>query len=206
MTRAAALVVGVWLAWPAGVGAHRLDEYLQATQISLAPDVVELELDLTPGAQIAEPVIQLIDRDRDGTLSDVERAEYSRLVIAATSLEIDGRPVVAVLASYQFPSTDDLRAGTGTIRLNARAQAAGIMSGSHELRYRNRHQPAASAYLVNAMMPPASVRIRQQRRDPDQRQFTLTFDGPSLASWNRWPVFVSGLGLLGLLWRIRHRA
>ena len=43
-----AAALGVWLATPAPAGAHRLDEYLQATRVSIDLDRVGLEIDLTP--------------------------------------------------------------------------------------------------------------------------------------------------------------
>ena len=46
--------------------AHVLDQYLQVAQIEIAPDGVRVNLRLTPGAQVADRIIGMIDVDRDG--------------------------------------------------------------------------------------------------------------------------------------------
>ena len=46
------VVVG-WLCAAAPAGAHRLDEYLQATRIGVSQNRIDLEIDLTAGAAIA---------------------------------------------------------------------------------------------------------------------------------------------------------
>lgn len=206
MTRIAVLACGICVAWPSSAGAHRLDEYLQATRMSLARDAVELEIDLTPGVQIAGRVIPLIDRDADGRLSDAERRRYAERVLAATALELDRRHVPVTLSAYDFPSVDDLRGGTASIRVRARANADASSPGQHTLHFVNLHEPEISAYLVNAMAPPDDVRITSQRRDPWQREFTLTFSrGASPAGWGRLGLFFSGIGVMMLLVWQTHR-
>ena len=49
-----AAIVGV-LAMSVELGAHRLDEYLQAARVALARDAIALEVDMTPG-RVWQPV------------------------------------------------------------------------------------------------------------------------------------------------------
>lgn len=201
MTRTAAWALALWLAWPAGVGAHRLDEYLQATRVSLVSGAVLLEIDLTPGVQVAERVVALIDADGDGRLSPAERDGYAARVVASTALEIDRQRVRIALVDATFPPVEELRAGTGAIHLRARASAWGLSRGAHELRYFNLHAPEMSAYLVNALMPPEGIAITGQRRDPWQREFNLAFTtGARASGWSHaWPWSLAGIGLLLLV-------
>ena len=53
----AAATAGLLLVLSASPSAHRLDEYLQAARLSLAHTRVELEIDLTPGASVADGII-----------------------------------------------------------------------------------------------------------------------------------------------------
>jgi hypothetical protein len=207
MRQAAAIAVGAWLVWPAGLSAHRLDEYLQATQISLSAGAVEVTIDLTPGVEVAERVIALVDRDGDEVLSPDERARYADLVIGATALEIDGRREPITLVDHRFPPVDALRAGTGTIHLAARAARRSRSGGPHELRYFNLHEPEVSAYLVNVLMPPEGIAITAQRRDPWQRELTLAFTTPaSSGGFRRNVLLVGGLLLSSLAaWRLGRR-
>ena len=60
--------------------AHRLDEYLQATRISITTNRIDLTFELTPGVAIAAQVLELIDSDRDGLgdLCDACRSSHFR--------------------------------------------------------------------------------------------------------------------------------
>ena len=51
---------------------HRLDEYVQACRISLLDGRVEIEVDLTPGVNVAHFVLAGIDTDGDDQISSAE--------------------------------------------------------------------------------------------------------------------------------------
>ena len=55
------------------LAAHRLDEYLQATVISLEKDRVEASLRLTPGVAVSAAVLAAVDDNSDGTIIDGEQ-------------------------------------------------------------------------------------------------------------------------------------
>lgn len=198
MKRASLVAWCVWLACPAPAAAHRLDEYLQATRIALAPDTVAVEIDLTPGVSVASRVAALIDVNVDGELSAAEQRAYAALVVRQAQLTIDGIPVPFVLVDCTYPGRDEMAGGIGSIHLRARA-TVGVASppGRHEVTYRNDHQAGFSAYLVNALMPPDGIRITDQRRDPSQHQLTLDYivDTP----YARTRRLGSGLGLACLM-------
>ena len=99
--------------------AHPIDEYAQNTYIDPAPDRTTLELNLIPGVLVAPQVVALIDTDGDGEISETEGEAYTNEVLRDISLEVDGEPQPLTLASSQFPTPLDMRAGLGTIRLQA---------------------------------------------------------------------------------------
>ncbi|MCC7010558.1 MAG: hypothetical protein IT184_17245 [Acidobacteria bacterium] len=207
MTRQAiAAAAGLWLAFSAAPRAHRLDEYLQAARIALGADAVVVEIDLTPGVDVAGRVLSLVDRDADAVVSDAEQRRYALAVLADARLDVDGARLPLTLSSCEFPSIDSLRAGTGTVRLRATAPAAGG-AGAHELRFANAHAPEMSVYLINALMPAGGIVITGQRRDVWQRELTLRFAraAPTPPARGRWIGLLSGLGVLGVLWRLRVR-
>ena len=198
MKRASLVACCVWLACPAPAAAHRLDEYLQATRIALAPDNVSVEIDLTPGVRVASQVAALIDVNGDGELSAAEQRAYAALVVGQAQLTVDGMPAPLVLLDSAYPAPDEMAGGTGSIRLRARATLSIASSpGRHELTYRNDHQPGSSAYLVNALAPPDAIRITDQRRDPTQHQLTLDYivDAPYARAWR----LGSGIGVATLM-------
>src|SRR4051812_1427661 len=80
----------VLLLIPTPAGAHRLDEYLQATRVAIERDRVNLDIDLTPGVSIAGQVTAWIDVNRDGEISPLESLRYGRDVLSSLALSFDG--------------------------------------------------------------------------------------------------------------------
>lgn len=188
------------LALPASSWAHRLDEYLQASRVSLARDQVALEIDLTPGASIAARVVALVDRDGDGRISPLEAEAYGRAVVRDARLEVDGHAVPLTLTRAEASSIEEMREGLGSIRLVAvgsLGQAGG--AGHHQLHLRNDHHPESSVYLVNALVPRTrDVVVTAQVRDTHQRDFHLDYDvRPAWSARLMWLTLgLSGLGVL----------
>ena len=182
------------------LSAHRLDEYLQAARLAIDPERVQLELDLTPGMALAPALLTDIDPNRDGSVSDGEQQTYSRLVIGALELAVDGTPVPLQLATATFPATDAIGRGEGTVQLRATAMLPPLGNGVHHLTFRNRHHPDRSVYLANALVPESNaVAITAQRRDGDQSALTIDYElrhtpGTSRAAW-----LLSGIALASLL-------
>jgi hypothetical protein len=203
--KVAALVLGVMAIMLAStsLSAHRRDEYLQAARLAVEPDRVELELDLTPGIDVAEAIIDDLDRDRDGTLSAHEQRAYVARVFDGLELRIDGQPLHADPIASTFPELDAFRRGEGTIRLRSAAILRRVSGGPHQLALRNRHRPDVSVYLANALVPDGDrIAITAQRRDADQRELTIDFvvrnDAATTSSWMLGGI-VSAL-LLAAVW------
>jgi hypothetical protein len=159
------------------LSAHRRDEHLQAARIGIAPDRVFVDLDITPGADLAEAAILAIDRDGDGTLSVEERDAYAASVAAALWLAADREAHALRLVSATFPELADIRRGEGTIALRLRAELRpDLAAGDHELVFGNGHQPAQSVYLANALVPESPyVTITSQRRSATQHELTIGY-------------------------------
>jgi hypothetical protein len=189
------LVVVACLWWAPPASAHRLDEYLQASRISLDPAGLAVEIDLTPGASVADRVIARVDEDGDGVLSPNEQNVYAAMVLRDATLEIDGRRAELTLVDGRFPTSTAMREGTGAIQLRARGPAIST-SGRHAVRFLNRHEPEMSVYLVNALMPPAGITITGQRRDYWQHQITIDYAGEGAAA-TAWTL-AAALVLIGI--------
>jgi len=185
---------------PAPARAHRLDEYLQATRLSIDVDRVDVEIDLTPGVSVAREVFDVIDVNHDGRVSVAERDAYAAAVSRSIALSIDDRPIPIVDATLRVPEFADMSEGVGTIRLRASATLAAVGSGRHRLTYVNRHRPEGSVYLVNALVPSdPRIHIATQERDAAQHQLTLDYDvARGLPSPRAWSLLAS-LTLGGVL-------
>ncbi len=171
-------------AMPATTAAHRLDEYLQASRVSIARDRIAFEVDLTPGANIASDIIASLDRDGDTAISPLEARSYGQSVLADLGVELDGRPLSLTLNGVEISTIAELREGVGAIRLQATATIDGSGAGRRNLHLVNGHQPGRSVYLANALVPATTdVRIVSQSRDFHQRDLTIEYTVEP-----RWPV------------------
>jgi len=200
-TLAAAAVIVVSLAMPAS--AHRVDEYLQATLISLDKDKdhVEVFMRLTPGIAVSSIVLASIDTNADGVISETEKRAYAEHVLADLSLTVDGHRLTPRLVSVDFPEVEEMKAGLGEIRI---AFTAALSNGGSNRRlvFENHHQRRIAAYLVNCLTPrDQNIRVTAQNRNEDQSFYQLDYVQagerseplylkwrPSLRGWNGWPV------------------
>ena len=192
--------LAILLGRPMPAGAHRLDEYLQATRLSIEIDRVNVEIDLTAGVSVARQVFAWIDTNRDGQISSTEGHAYAQQTLGAIVLSVDGRTASLTLIDSRFPEARDMNGGTGTIRLRATANLPAVTSGRHQLSYVNDHHSDMSVYLANALVPSdPRVRIADQRRDPAQRRLTLDYDVATHSAWARTSGLLAGLAAVGLL-------
>jgi hypothetical protein len=156
--------------------AHRLDEYLQATRVSVTRDRVDLSIDLTPGVTIADQVLAVIDQDRDGRVSGDECTAYAQRFLKDVRIGLDGKVLVSGLVDAAFPALHEIKEGLGVIRIRATAPLAQLSVGNHALSLTNAHLPAISVYLVNALVPKdRAIRITKQTRDELQKDYRLEF-------------------------------
>ena len=152
--------------------AHRIDEYLQATLVTIGVDRLDAELRLVPGATIAASVVADIDQDGDGSLSPVEERTYAERVLADQTIEIDGRTVRPRLVGWQFPPPRELQDGEGAIRIDYSIDVT-PKAGERTVALANRHRAAASVYLMNVLAP-RDPRLHVLRQHRDRRQSTHT--------------------------------
>jgi hypothetical protein len=164
------------LAVPSAVFAHRDDQYLQATLVVIEPSGVRLQINLTPGVAVAEPVLTEIDRDRDGAITKHEAASYAKLLKRDLTLRMDGRKLDLKLSASEFVPPAELRTGSGTIQMEFSAISGALAAGRHRLTIENRHLTKMSVYLINAAQPRfATVQIDRQNRNDNQSAGEIEF-------------------------------
>lgn len=192
-----AAVFGAGLA--ASGWAHRLDEYLQSTRISLEGDRLGVSLEMTPGAEVSAQVLREIDRDGDGVFSSWEEMQYAASVGKDLKLAVNGRDVELRWVSHTFPIAQEVKEGTGKIRLEFEA----VAQTPRRITFENRHLKKISVYTANLV---GDVPVRGQKRSEDQSHFEAELgERPSGDS----RLLVAGLGVLGLaagarlIWRRR---
>ena len=154
--------------------AHPVDECVQAAYLKLGPDALELELDLTPGEQVAAQMLGLIDQNQDGQMDQPEAQQYAERVLEELSLTVDDQPQSLKFESVVPPSTSTFLAGGGTIKLIARAALTGG-AGVHALGFRNAHAPVKSGYLANVFVQSGEVQILEQQRNATQQDFRVRY-------------------------------
>jgi hypothetical protein len=155
--------------------AHRLDEYLQGTIISVGKNRVEAQMTLTPGVKVFPALLAEIDTDGNGVISEIEQHAYAGRILRDLSLKIDGQPLTPQLLSVQFPAIEEMREGRGEIQLEF---SANLPPGgpNRKLILENRHQSRIAAYQVNCLVPrDPDIRILAQNRNYSQSFYELDF-------------------------------
>lgn len=154
-----------------------MDEYLQATLVTIDPGAIRLNINLTPGADVAEPVLEAIDLDRDNAISPTEAAAYTELLKRDQSVRLDDHTLELKLTASHLPDPATLRGGSGIIQLELSAVVPrSLAAGTHRLTLENRHGPTASTYLINAARPSSnSVQIIRQIRNKNQSKGEIEF-------------------------------
>lgn len=204
-TRIALVAMLLMIATPAH--AHRLDEYLQATLISVGKDRVRVELRLTPGVAVFPRVLAAIDTNGDGVISDVERRSYVARVLADVTLAIDGVRLPLQVTASTFATIAEMKEGLGDIEIDVDAVVP-RGTADRTLTFDNRHQADISVYLANALVPTdASIRVARQHRSYDQASFQLDYsqDGMSAGTQSLADGVWSGFGSVVRL-GVRHIA
>jgi hypothetical protein len=183
--------------------AHRLDEYLQGTILSIAKDELDAEITLTPGVAVIPVVIADVDRDADGVISEAEQHAYAERVLRDLSLIIDGRTLQPHLTSFEFSAIGDMKEGRGEIRINFRADLP-RGGASRRLIFENHHQRKFAAYQVNVLVPrDPDIRILGQNRNYSQSFYELDFAQAGADSRSRVLAFLMNarelLGTIALI-------
>lgn len=183
--------------------AHRLDEYLQATIISVEKDRVQVEIRLTPGVAVFPTVLANIDTDADGIISEAEQRAYGERVLSDLSLAIDGDRLQLRLVSLKFANIQEMREGRGEIQLEFDADVSS-RGPNRRLIFENQHQSRIAAYLVNCLVPrDPGIRITAQNRNYEQSFYELDYmqadvrSGPQSSAW--WSISWGWLGAAALL-------
>jgi hypothetical protein len=199
--------LGVVLAAAPPSAAHRLDEYLQVIRVDVSTDRIGLEIDLTPGALLADGVLATLDADGAGGIEPDEARAYAADVIARLVLSVDDRALRLTAGNLRMPMTADIAAGTGVIAIEAAAELGPLTEGSHRLHLRNDFRPDVGVYLANALVPRArEVRVTGQIRDQHQRSLSIDFEVRHGKRSTWWWIAASASVLAGVVWRVRSAA
>ena len=147
-------------------------------------------------------VIRLLPATRN---TDMEKQAYVDRAVGALVLRVDGgqRLQMAITAS-EVPDAAAMREGDGVVAIRAEAAGSRWPAGSHQLHFRNEHDPGDSVYLANALVPENDeVMVTAQHRDADQRALTIAFAvAPATEGSSQWPWFAGGA--FGCAWLLRR--
>ena len=168
------LVASALVLAASAAAAHRVDEYLQATTLLVSSGRVELSMRLAPGVAVARMVLDSIDTNRDGVVSELEGRGYGMQVLRDIEITLDRTPVLLHLDSWRASTVDAMLRGQGEIQLEF---AAALPSGGsrRRLTFENRHRAPIAAFLVNALVPESAIHIVSQTRNYRQSVYELEY-------------------------------
>jgi hypothetical protein len=181
--------------------AHRLDEYLQATIISVEKDRVQVSMRLIPGVTVASRVLASIDTNNDEVISADEQLAYAAQVLHDLSITVDGKNAKPALISQKFPAIGEIKEGLGEIQIEF---IVDLVAGGPQRRIviENRHENGISVYLVNCLVPAdPDIRVVAQNRNETQSfyelDYTQSVGGSDAASLKGWPILRGLRGRVG---------
>jgi hypothetical protein len=195
------IVAAILLSLGGVASAHRLDEYLQATIISVEKDHVQASMRLIPGVAVSSAVIASIDSNGDGIISEAEQRAYAERVLGDLSLTLDGNSLRPKLVSVSFPQVEQMREGVGEIQIEFTAD---LPRGGLDRRLilENHSQGQRAVYLVNCLVPnDPDLRIVAQTRNEQQSFYQLDYvqaGGSSGTTAFKWWASVRGTGYASL--------
>ena len=156
--------------------AHRVDEYLQATTLLVSKGRLQLELRLAPGVAVVSTVLDSLDTNRDGAISDAEGRAYGARVLRNLTVMLDNEVVPLRLTSWRSGTVDEMQRGQGDMELVFAAALPGA-SSRRKLVVENSHRSAISTYLVNALVPEdRDIRIASQTRNYRQSVYEMVYE------------------------------
>ena len=150
---------------------------MQAAYLSLAPNTVILELDITPGAKVAGGIVALLDSNADNKISADESQSFARLVLGNVALTLDGAPATWVITNVTLPAVDALQSGNDILKIAATANRPESV-GMHTLSYQNAYRPAKTLRMANIFLQPGNnwtYEIMSQVHSDDGGALTVTF-------------------------------
>jgi hypothetical protein len=174
--------------------AHRLDEYLQATLITIGQERIKLELNLTPGVAVLPAVLFAIDTNNDGFLAENEQRAYALRLVNDLELDVDRERLRLRVVKSEFPQIADMKEGVGRIRIEIAADLPSRETADHRLSFRNGHQPGFSVWLVNCIAPSSgALTITHQERDYLQSRIQVDYSFPPNSHFSTATAALSGI-------------
>jgi hypothetical protein len=199
MKKPFAAVATILLLLPVAAFAHRLDEYLEATILSIDSGRVDGSMRLVPGVAVASQIVAAIDTNADGAISAAEQQAYVQRVLHDLFLSVDGHLLPVRLVSASFPAIAAIQQGVGEIHIVFTAPLP--PGGDHrKLVFENHHESGIAVYLVNCLVPDNhNIQLGGQTRDQNQSFYQLDFvegvSGPAHAAWPGFSGFAAAFRL-----------
>jgi hypothetical protein len=174
---ALAAILTLAVAGPSAAMAAAVDEVAQGAELTLRPGEVRLQLDISPGALVAESVLRQLDADGDALISDREARAFGRLVLDQIDLTLDDRAAAWRLETVTAPPYENVRSGAGVIKIQAVARRAD-REGVHTLTFENRYDPAPTQAKANVLVQPGRWRyeVAGETQGADGRRLTIYYE------------------------------
>jgi hypothetical protein len=180
--------------------AHRLDEYLQGTILSVERGRLTAQITLAPGIAVLPVVLAAVPADgREAVPESVQRA-YAMRVLRELNLALDEQRLAPQLVSVRFSGAGEMKEGLGEIRIEFTAELP-HGSRNRRLHFENHHQGRISVYLVNCLVPrDPAIRVIAQHRNPSQSVYDLEYeDAAGESQTSSLGLAATGRGLIALL-------
>lgn len=139
--------------------AHPLDELEHTIQITLSPQQVAVQANVSVGPLVAARIWGEADTNSDSVVSPDEATQWGQRYLGELALDIDGTPLALTLASSTFPgSRNSLFLGEkGAIAIQANAPLPTLNAGGHTIHASGQAYAKISVYKYTGLAAPGVV-------------------------------------------------
>lgn len=186
---------------PGGAHAQQRDQVLQSMTVELAPGRLAIQVQVTPGAAMADDLLGLIDLDGDAMISPLEQRYFTSYLRDSWRFKLDGEMLPMRPVSARFPDAGQMRAGNGTIFLAFEAPIPGDdLPHRLLLEQHNAPQIKGRIYRVDTLAShDLRVQLLDQQRNQDQSQYMLDFRIMRAGAVAMPRQYVAGTGVVAVM-------
>lgn len=180
------IIAGVTFTGLTPASAHPVDELLQQVYVTPVGNVLNLDVELTPAAEIAVAFLGDIDRDNDGVISAPEADAHAASVNAVITVVVDGASVPLQLDNSSYPEERLMLGAAGTIVLKLHADLP-PSTRTRVLVVTNAYAPTSSGGAINTTVqasvtprPDSPITVGSIDRDVSGRTITVHYSEGAL--------------------------
>ena len=181
MRRSAVVATLALISLSSGLGAHPHSYVDQQVQLSMGLDVIDVTMIIVPSAEEGAAIFAHLDSGADGILSPQEATDFGAALINGMRLEVDGQVVGLSEPVAEVAEAEEIRAGTGAIRVKATAPVSLAPDSAHQVVFDVTYGEFSHEWFVQPFYHPDLIKAFENpalERSPEGDQVIVWLSPP----------------------------